>query len=194
MTGWVRRARRVTRDSSQAERRARRGEIVHASRSWEQAAGEEPVAPSSLRSSPDSVADLHRVSGTTDGRRQPGAVRFEARRRRARDVVEGPTSAAVHARRRRRGEIVTDHDDRSEAASTRHDDSLPWHELSRCDAVYFCAGDAEPSSPARARARRRRARAGDAAQVAVGSTLCSSEGRSGAVPDPATSIRSRARR
>ena len=24
-----------------------------------------------------------------------------------------------------------------------HDDSLPWHELARCDAVYFCAGDAD---------------------------------------------------
>ena len=24
-----------------------------------------------------------------------------------------------------------------------HDESLPWHELARCDAVYFCAGDAD---------------------------------------------------
>jgi ribokinase len=24
-----------------------------------------------------------------------------------------------------------------------HDDSLPWHELARCDAVYFCAGDVD---------------------------------------------------
>jgi ribokinase len=24
-----------------------------------------------------------------------------------------------------------------------HDDSLPWHELASCDAVYFCAGDVD---------------------------------------------------
>ncbi len=30
-----------------------------------------------------------------------------------------------------------------------HDDSLPWHELSGCDAVYFCAGDVDALVAAR---------------------------------------------
>ena len=30
-----------------------------------------------------------------------------------------------------------------------HDDSLPWHELARCDAVYFCAGDVDALHAAR---------------------------------------------
>jgi len=31
-----------------------------------------------------------------------------------------------------------------------HDEALPWHELARCDAVYFCAGDADALLRARA--------------------------------------------
>jgi ribokinase len=30
-----------------------------------------------------------------------------------------------------------------------HDDTLPWHELARCDAVYFCAGDVDALHAAR---------------------------------------------
>ena len=30
-----------------------------------------------------------------------------------------------------------------------HDDTLPWHELTRCDAVYFCAGDVDALQAAR---------------------------------------------
>ena len=48
-----------------------------------------------------------------------------------------------------------------------HDDSLPWHELSRCDAVYFCAGDVDALRAAR-RARVLVATARRARDVAAG--------------------------
>ena len=37
-----------------------------------------------------------------------------------------------------------------------HDDTLPWHELARCDAVYLCAGDADALLMARRASSSRR--------------------------------------
>ena len=118
----------------------RQGEIVHAEESWEEAAGGGSVATLQLSKLADSV-DFFTALGN-DQRADLARAELEAR------------GITVHATRveesQRHGFTYLD------AAGERtittigrklhprgHDDSVPWHELARCDCVYFCAGDAD---------------------------------------------------
>jgi ribokinase len=122
------------------ERVPRAGEIVHASESWEQAAGGGSVAAVQLAQLADSV-DFYTALGNDD-RGQRARVELEAR---------GITvHATAIAGPQRNGFVYLD--DAGERTITTigrklhprgHDESLPWRELARCDAVYICAGDAD---------------------------------------------------
>ena len=118
----------------------RRGEIVHADDSWEQAAGGGSVAAVQLAKLADSV-DFFTALGN-DERGEQAKTELEGR---------GVTvHASVVEARQRSGVVFLDEGgERTIVTIGRklhprgHDDSLPWHELARCDAVYFCAGDAD---------------------------------------------------
>ena len=116
------------------------GEIVHADDSWEQAAGGGVVAAVQLAELADSVLFFTALGADPPGERARSEL--EAR------GIEVYASAAVAPQR----SGVTFVDETGERTITTigrklhprgHDDSLPWHELARCDAVYFCAGDAD---------------------------------------------------
>lgn len=118
----------------------RPGEIVHADESWEQAAGGGSVAAVQLAKLADSV-DFYTALGN-DERGQLARVELEAR---------GVTvyAAAVDAPQRSGFTFIDEAGERTITTIGRklhprgHDDTLPWHELARCDCVYFCAGDAD---------------------------------------------------
>jgi ribokinase len=118
----------------------RPGEIVHASESWEEAAGGGAVAAVQLMQLADSVLFFTALGADTLGRR-------------AKAELEGK-GIEVHASfvdlPQRKG--FTYLDETGERTITTigpklgprgHDDSLPWRELAGCDAVYFCAGDVD---------------------------------------------------
>jgi ribokinase len=124
----------------------RPGEIVHASESWEQAAGGGSVAAVQLAQLADSV-DFFTVLGS-DEHGELARVELEAR---------GITVHATVADAPQRSGF-TFLDDTGERTITTigrklhprgHDETLPWHELGRCEAVYFCAGDADALIAAR---------------------------------------------
>jgi len=118
----------------------RAGEIVHASESWEQAAGGGSVAAIQLAQLADSV-DFFTVFGSDE---RGGRARGELE---ARGVTVH--ASVVEAPQRSGFTYVDDSGERTittigERLGPRgHDDTLPWHELSGCDAVYFCAGDVD---------------------------------------------------
>ncbi|HXG76683.1 MAG TPA: PfkB family carbohydrate kinase [Gaiellaceae bacterium] len=124
----------------------RQGEIVHAEEAWEEAGGGGAVAAVQLSKLADSVLFLTALGADALGRR-------------AKKELEG-RGIEVHAafvdRPQRRG--LTYVDAQGERTITTvgprvgprgRDDSLPWHELARCDAVYFCAGDDDAVRAAR---------------------------------------------
>lgn len=117
-----------------------RGEIVHVEESWEQAAGGGSVAAVQLSKLAESV-DFFTALGN-DERAELAREELSAR------------GISVHASAldapQRSGFVYLDETgERTITTVGRklhprgHDDSLPWHELARCDAVYFCAGDAD---------------------------------------------------
>jgi ribokinase len=118
----------------------RPGEIVHADESWEQAAGGGSVAAVQLAKLADSV-----VFFTALGK--------DERARLAREELEarGVTvhATVVDAPQRSGFTYIDDDGERTITTVGRklhprgHDETLPWHELARCDCVYFCAGDAD---------------------------------------------------
>ncbi len=118
----------------------RAGEIAHADESWEQAAGGGSVAAVQLAQLADSV-DFFTVLGN-DEPAQLARAELEAR---------GVTvhAASVEAPQRSGFTFIDDTGERTITTIGRklhprgHDESLPWHELARCDAVYLCAGDAD---------------------------------------------------
>lgn len=118
----------------------RRGEIVHAAESWEQAAGGGSVAAVQLTKLAESV-DFFTALGND---RHAELARTELA---ARGVTVHAT--AVEAQQRGGFVFLDQSGERTITTIGRklhprgHDDSLPWHELARCDAVYFCAGDAD---------------------------------------------------
>jgi ribokinase len=122
------------------ERVPRPGEIVHAEESWEQAAGGGVVAAVQLVQLADSVQFFTALGADEYGER--ARVELEAR------GVEVHASAAV-APQRSGFTFVDETGERTITTIGRklhprgHDEALPWHELARCDAVYFCAGDAD---------------------------------------------------
>jgi ribokinase len=138
----------------------RPGEIVHAVESWEQAAGGGVVAAVQLSKLAGSVLFLT-------------ALGSDGRAARARSELEGRGievhATAVDGPQRSGFTYVDDAGERTITTIGRkleprgNDDTLPWHELARCDAVYFCAGDAD----ALLRARRGRVLVSTAREVAT---------------------------
>jgi ribokinase len=124
----------------------RPGEIVGARDWWAEPAGGGTVAAVQLAQLADSVLFFTSLGSDEMGRR-------------ARTEIEAlgiEVHAAVHGGPQRRG--FTYLDEVGERTITilgprheprGHDDTLPWHELARCDAVYFCAGDVDALHAAR---------------------------------------------
>ncbi len=122
------------------ERVPRAGEIVHATESWEQAAGGGVVAAVQLAQLADSVLFFTALGADTLGR--SAKAELEGR------GIEIHASF-VDAPQRKGFTYVDEAGERTittigpKLGPRGHDDSLPWHELARCDAVYFCAGDVD---------------------------------------------------
>jgi ribokinase len=128
------------------ERLPRAGEIVGAGETWEEAGGGGSVAAVQLSLLADSVLFFTVLGMDERGRRAYSELR-------ERDIE---VHASFVEMRQRRG--ITYVDETGERTITTigpklgprgHDDLLPWHELARCDAVYFCAGDADALIAAR---------------------------------------------
>ena len=124
----------------------RPGEIIAARDSWTEAAGGGSVAAVQLSKLADSVLFFTALSADEPGR----AAKAELE---ARGIV---VHATVVEQSQRRG--FTYVDEVGERTITTigpkvgprgHDDSLPWRELARCDAAYFCAGDVDALRAAR---------------------------------------------
>src|SRR5262245_25726768 len=136
------------------------GDIVHASESWEQAGGGGSVAAVQLAKLADSV-DFFTVVGN-DAHGQLARTELEAR---------GVTvhASTVETSQRSGFTLLDEGGERTIITIGRklhprgHDETLPWHELARCDAVYFCAGDAD----ALLHARRARAVVATARELAT---------------------------
>ncbi len=118
----------------------RPGEIVHADESWEQAAGGGSVAAVQFSKLAESV-DFFTALGN-DEHAQLARTELEAR---------GITvhATAVDAPQRSGFTFIDEAGERTITTIGRklhprgHDETLPWHELARCEAVYVCAGDAD---------------------------------------------------
>ena len=171
----------------------RPGEIVHASESWEQAAGGGSVAAVQLAQLADSVDFF-----TALGNDEHGAS-SHAPSSRARGITVHAT--CVDAPQRSGFTFLDDAGERTITTIGRklhprgHDEALPWHELARCDAVYFCAGDADALLLAR-RARVLVATARELSTLAAGlgrarRARLEREGRGGALPPGPARSRSR---
>ena len=124
----------------------RPGEIVHADESWEQAAGGGSAAAVQLTKLADSV-DFFTALGNDEH------ARLAREELEARGITVHAT--AVDAPQRSGFTFLDDAGERTITTIGRklhprgHDDALPWHELARCDAIYFCAGDADALLAAR---------------------------------------------
>ena len=118
----------------------RPGEIVHAADSWEQAAGGGVVASVQLAQLAESVQFFTALGTDVRGRRARAELEERGIEVHA-TSVEGPQRSGFT--------FVDEAGERTITTIGRklhprgHDDSLPWHELASCDAVYFCAGDAD---------------------------------------------------
>lgn len=118
----------------------RAGEIVAASETWQEAGGGGTVAAVQLSRLADTVLFFTALGQDELGRRSKAELEKRGIEVRA-AFVDAP---------QRRG--ITYVDDQGERTITTigsklhprgHDDSFPWRELQRCDAVYFCAGDVD---------------------------------------------------
>jgi len=122
------------------ERVPRPGEIVHAAESWEEAAGGGVVAAVQFAQLADSVLFFTALAADDCGDR--ARLEVEAR------GIEVHASSVTGVQRRG-FTFVDESGERTITTIGRklhprgHDESLPWHELAQCDAVYFCAGDAD---------------------------------------------------
>ena len=128
------------------ERVPRRGEIVSAPESWGQAAGGGSVAVVQLAQLADSVLFFTALSTDELGR----AAQAEL------EALGAEVHASLVETPQRKGFTYVDEGGERtitvigpKVGPRGHDDSLPWHELARCDAVYFCAGDADALRAAR---------------------------------------------
>jgi ribokinase len=122
------------------------GEIVHADGTWEEAAGGGAVAAVQLTKLADTVLFFTALGDDELGHR--ASVELEER------GIEVHASF-VDATQRRGFTYVDAAGERTittigrRLAPRGHDDTLPWHELARCDSVYFCAGDVDALHRAR---------------------------------------------
>jgi ribokinase len=128
------------------ERVPRAGEIIGADESWAEAAGGGAVASVQFSKLADSVHFFTALGADELGRR-------------AKAELEG-RGIEVHAtfvdQPQRKGFTYLDEGGErtitvigTKLGPRGNDVSLPWFELSRCDAVYFCAGDADALRNAR---------------------------------------------
>jgi ribokinase len=124
----------------------RPGEIVGAFESWEEAGGGGSVAALQLSLLADSVLFFTALGTDELGKR----ARVELAER----GVE-VHATLVETPQRRAFTYVDETGERTittigpKVGPRGHDGSLPWHELARCDAVYFCAGDVDSLVAAR---------------------------------------------
>jgi ribokinase len=125
----------------------RPGEIVHADDSWEQAAGGGVVAAVQMTQLADDTVLFFTALGADDlGPR----AKLELEER----GIEVHASSAS-APQRRGFTFVDETGERTITTIGKklhprgHDETLPWHALAGCDAVYFCAGDADALQLAR---------------------------------------------
>jgi ribokinase len=118
----------------------RPGEIVHAAESWEQAGGGGAVAAVQLAMLAESVLFFTALGDDSFGHRAQAELETRGIEVHA-SFVDAP---------QRRGLVYVD--EAGERTITTigprlgprgHDDTVPWHELAHCDAVYFCAGDVD---------------------------------------------------
>jgi ribokinase len=133
-------------DFVRVEHVPQRGEIVGSEEFWGEPAGGGTVAAVQLSLLADSVLFFTALGADELGRRSRAELE-----ERGIDV-----HASFHEPPQRRG--FTYLDEGGERTITilgpkvgprGHDDTLPWHELARCDAVYFCAGDVDALRAAR---------------------------------------------
>jgi ribokinase len=124
----------------------RPGEIVGADEAWAEAAGGGAVAAVQFSKLADHV-ELFTALGTDElGRR--AKTELEER------GIE-VHAAFVDTPQRKGFTFLDESGERTitvigpKIGARGHDDSLPWHELTRCDAVYFCAGDVDALIAAR---------------------------------------------
>ena len=124
----------------------RAGEIVGAAESWSQAAGGGAVAALQLAQLAESVQFFTTLGDDELGRASKAELEKQG-------VEVHATFLAVPQRKG-----FTYLDETGERTITvigpkigprGHDQALPWHELARCDAVYYCAGDADAVRAAR---------------------------------------------
>ena len=116
------------------------GEIVAASETWQEAAGGGGGRRRPALAPRGHGALLHgaRRRTSSGGARRPSSRSAGSRSRRLRRRA----AAQGHHLRRRAGErTITTIGPKLHPRG--HDDSYPWRELARCDAVYFCAGDVD---------------------------------------------------
>lgn len=118
----------------------RQGEIVHAAESWGQAAGGGVVAAVQLSLIADSVVFFTALA--TDERGRRAKVELEERGIEVHATAVDPPQRSGFTFTDETGERTITTIGRK-LHPRGHDDSLPWHELARCEAVYFCAGDAD---------------------------------------------------
>ena len=122
------------------------GEIVHATDTWEDAGGGGSVASVQLQKLADSVLFFTALGDDDLGRRAKEELE-------ARGIVVH--ASFVDAPQRRGFTYVDDGGERTittigpRLEPRGNDGALPWHELAQCDAVYFCAGDADALRRAR---------------------------------------------
>jgi ribokinase len=124
----------------------RAGEIIGADESWAEAAGGGAVAAVQFSKLADSVLFFAALGADELGRR-------------AKAELEGRGievhAAFVEPPQRKGFTYLDEGGERTitvigpKIGARGHDESLPWHELARCDAVYFCAGDADALRAAR---------------------------------------------
>jgi ribokinase len=128
------------------ERVPRPGEIIGADESWAEAAGGGAVAAVQFSKLADSVHLFTALAADELGRR--AKVELEERGIEVHAVTVEPPQRKGFTYLDEGGErTITVIGPKRGARG--HDDTLPWHELGRCDAVYFCAGDADALRAAR---------------------------------------------
>ena len=124
----------------------RAGEIIGASESWKQAAGGGAVAAVQLAQLADEVLFFVTLGADEVGRGAKSELEGRGIQVHA-SFVESP--------QRRGFTFIDEAGERTiivigdKIGPRGHDDSLPWHELARCDAIYFCAGDVDALRAAR---------------------------------------------
>jgi ribokinase len=128
------------------ERVPRPGEIVGTLESWQEAGGGGSVAALQLSLLADSVVFFTSLGTDELGQRALGELSERGIEVHA-SLVETPQRRAVTYVDAVGERTITTIGPK--IGPRGHDDSLPWHELARCDAVYFCAGDVDALVAAR---------------------------------------------